>query len=138
LLQAVPQDDSYNLGQEDLIENDPWYKFRGAIENFDNIRKLSILSSEKCILDESMSVYRIHISKYGGKSNISYILRKPEPLSMEFKTSVCPTLNIMTSMEVCKGKEVMKNKSFHPTLGATTACGVCMTQGVARALLTIK
>jgi hypothetical protein len=71
----------------------------------------------------------IHTSRFGGLPNISYITRKPEPLGTEFKTSVCPTLNIMTYMEVCKGKESMKNKPFHCTLGATTACAVCMAQG---------
>jgi hypothetical protein len=115
--------------QEDLTGNDPWFKFRGAIENFNHIRKLDILSSEKRILDESMSAFRPRTSKYRGLPNISYIIRKPEPLGTEFKTSVCPTLNIMTYMEVCKGKEGMKNKPFHHTLGATTACAVRMAQG---------
>jgi hypothetical protein len=86
--------------QEDLTGNDPWFKFRGAIENFNHIRKLDILSSEKRILDESMSTYRPRTSKYRGLPNISYIIRKPESLGTEFKTSVCPTLNIMTYMEV--------------------------------------
>jgi hypothetical protein len=80
-------------------------------------------------LDESMSAYRPRTSKYGGLPNISYIIRKPEPLGTEFKTSVCPTLNIMTYMEVCEGKEGMKTKPFHRTLGATTACAVRMAQG---------
>jgi hypothetical protein len=36
--------------------------------------------------------------KLGGLPNISYILRKPEPLGIEFKTSVCPVLNVMVYM----------------------------------------
>jgi hypothetical protein len=116
--------------QEDLTGNDPWCKFRGAIEKFNHIRKLDILSSELCVLDESMSVYRPCTSKYTGLPDISYIIRKPEPLGMEFKKSVFHTLNIMTYMEVCKEKESMKNKPcFHFTLGATTVCTVHMTQG---------
>jgi hypothetical protein len=117
------------LEQEDLTEKDPWCKCQGAIENFNHIRKLDILSSEKCVLDESMSTYRPHTSRFGGLPHISYIIRKPEPLGVECKTSVCPTPNIMTYMEVCESKEGMKNKPFHYILDATTACTVCMVQG---------
>lgn len=35
----------------------------------------------------------------------------------------------MTYMEVYEGKECMKNKPFHHTLGTTTSCAVCMVQG---------
>jgi hypothetical protein len=57
--------------QEDVTGNDTWCKFHGAIENFNHIRKLDILSSEKYILDESMSAYRPCTSKYRGLHIIS-------------------------------------------------------------------
>jgi hypothetical protein len=114
---------------EERAASDPWYKFRGAVENFNLIRKHDILTSEKHILDESMSSYRPRVTKLGGLPNISYILRKPEPLGTEFKTAVCPTLQVMTHMEICEGKEAMKSKPFQKDLGGTAACVVRMAQG---------
>ena len=76
-----------------------------------------------------MSAYRPCTTKLGRLPNISYILRKPEPLGTELKTYVCPTLDIMTFIELYKGKEGIKNKAFHHSLGATTACAVHMAQG---------
>ena len=118
----------------DPTDTDPWCQFRGAIENFNLIRKLDIFTSEIRILDESMSAFRPRTTKLGGLPNISYILRKPEPLGTELKTSVCPTLNIMTFLELCEGKEGMKNKAFHRSLGATAACAVRMAQGTCQSV----
>jgi hypothetical protein len=110
-------------------QQDPWYKFRAAVDNFNSIRKHDIVSSERRVLDESMSAYRPRTTKLGGLPNISYILRKPEPLGTEFKTSVCPRLNVMTFMEICEGKYNMRTKPFQKQLGGTTACTVRMAQG---------
>ena len=115
--------------EESTAPLDPWYRFRAAVENFNTIRKHDIITSERRVLDESMSAYRPRTTKLGGLPNISYILRKPEPLGTEFKTSVCPRLNIMTYMEICEGKYHMRTKPFQKELGGTTACAVRMAQG---------
>jgi hypothetical protein len=115
--------------EDERKDKDPWWKFRVAVENFNLIRKKNILTSNKYVLDESMSSYRPCTTKLGGSPNISYMLRKPEPLGTEFKTSVCPILNVMTYMEICEGKEFMKTRLFQKELGGTTVCAVCMAQG---------
>jgi hypothetical protein len=117
---------------------DAWYKFQVAVENFNTIRKHDIITSERRVLDESMSAYRPCTTKLGGLPNISYILRKPEPLGTEFKTSVCPWLNVMTHMEICEGKENMRSKPFQKELGGTTACAVRMSQGTCKTFIDQK
>lgn len=51
-----------------------------------------------------MSPWRPRTSKNGGLPNISYIIRKPEPLGTEFKTVCCPITGVMTYMEIQRGK----------------------------------
>jgi hypothetical protein len=41
------------------------------------------------LLDESMSAWCPRKTKTGGLPNISFILRKPEPLGKEFKSMAC-------------------------------------------------
>jgi hypothetical protein len=57
-----------------------------------------------------MNSFRPHTTKLGGLPNISFILRKPELIGTEFKTSICLKLNVMSYMELCEGKEGMLNK----------------------------
>jgi hypothetical protein len=64
----------------------------------------------------------------GGLPNINFILRKPKPIGMEFKTSICPKLNLMSHMELCEGKEGMLNKPIQVLLGGTAACTVRLAQ----------
>jgi hypothetical protein len=115
--------------EEEKTKRDPWWQFGSAVENFNQIQKNNVLSSEKRVLDETMSAFRPRTTRLGGLPNISYILWKPEPLGTKFKTSVCPKLNVMTYMELCEGKDNMKSRLFHTKLGGTTACAVHMSQG---------
>jgi hypothetical protein len=96
-------------------------------------QKKHIITSEKRVLDESMSAFRPRTTKLGGLPNISYILRKPEPIGTEFKTSVCPKLNVMSHMELCEGKEGMLNKPLRQVLlGGTAACTVRLVQATSQ------
>jgi hypothetical protein len=95
-------------------------------------QKKHIITSEKCVLDESMSAFRPCTTKLGGLPNISYILRKPEPIGTEFKTSVNPKLTVMSHMELCEGKEGMLNKPFQVLLGGTAACTVRLAQATSQ------
>jgi hypothetical protein len=123
---------------ESTAPQDAWYKFWIAVENFNTIRKHDIITSERRVLDESMSAYRPCTTKLGGLPNISYILRKPEPLGTEFKTSVCPRLNVMKHLEICEGKDNMRSKPFQKELGRTTACAVRMSQGTCQTFIDQK
>ena len=112
--------------------NDPWWRFAGAVREFNEIRMKEILTSTSRILDESMSAYRPRTTRLGGLPNISYIRRKPEPLGTEFKCCVCPLTNLMTHLEIQRGKDGMKNQSYHKELGATAACAKRITERVSQ------
>ena len=61
-------------------------------------------SSHVKVLDESMSAWCSRTSKNGGLPNISYIIRKPEPLGTEFKTVCCQLTGVMIWLEIQRGK----------------------------------
>ena len=65
-------------------ENDPWWRFEGAIQEFNNNRFDRIQSARWVCIDESMSAWRPRTTPTGGLPNISFILRKPEPLGKFF------------------------------------------------------
>jgi len=85
-------------------DSDPWWQFSSAINEFNEIRNELITSSHVKVMDETMSPWRPRTSKNGGLPNISYIIRKPEPLGTEFKTVCCPITGVMTYMEIQRGK----------------------------------
>ena len=65
-------------------DEDPWYKFSSAIDDFNDIQRTSITTSRWKVADESMSAWRPRTTALGGLPNISFILRKPEPLGKFF------------------------------------------------------
>jgi len=107
---------------QSMKETDPWYKFSTAIDEFNTIRRTLLRFSRWKVADESMSAWRPRTTALGGLPNISFVVRKPEPLGTEFKTSACPVTGVMTMMEIQRGKEGMKEKRYNRELGATTGC----------------
>ena len=87
--------------------NDPWWKFAMAVDSFNQLCKERERTSSTQILDVSMSAWRPRMTSTGGLPNISYILRKPEPLGTEFNTCACPETGIIVACEVQRGKEGM-------------------------------
>ena len=65
-----------------------WSQIQLLIDGFNANRMKNIAASIKKVLDESMSAYVPRTTKTGGLPNISFILRKPEPLGTEFKASI--------------------------------------------------
>lgn len=74
---------------------DPYYSIIQLDEDFNKNRKNTVAASFTKVLDESMSAFRPRTTKTGGLPNISYILRKPEPLGTEFKCVSCAETGIM-------------------------------------------
>jgi hypothetical protein len=96
------------LGREKFGEfGDPWWRLRGGVERFNTKRHALLRSVPVCVLDESMSAWRPRTSKEGGPPNISYVIRKPEPLGTEFKTAADAATDIMLALEIQEGKTVM-------------------------------
>ena len=65
---------------ESKKETDPWYQFSGAIDEFNVIRQARVECSRWISADESMSAWRPRTTALGGLPNISFVVRKPEPL----------------------------------------------------------
>ena len=59
---------------------DPWHQFSGVIEEFNEIRTSRMVCSRWIVADESMSAWRPQTTALGGLPNISFLIRKPEPL----------------------------------------------------------
>jgi len=72
---------------ENLKETDEWWRFQPAVDEFNDIRRIRILSAFWMIVDDTMSAYRPRTSATGKLPNISYIFRKPEPLGTFFRCS---------------------------------------------------
>jgi hypothetical protein len=72
-----------------LPNHDPWYMLSKLIDEFNKNRGKMIAASVIKLLDELMSAWCPRKSKTGGLPNISFILRKPEPLGTEFKSMAC-------------------------------------------------
>ncbi len=69
-----------------LPNHDPWYMLSGFIDAFNKNRAKTVAASVIKLLDESMCPCK---DKAGGLPNISFILRKPQPLGTEIKSMAC-------------------------------------------------
>jgi len=68
------------FSDNDRKETDPWYQFSGAIDEFNELRQELICGSRWISADETMCAWRPRKTATGGLPNISFIIRKPEPL----------------------------------------------------------
>jgi len=65
-------------------ETDPWYQFSLAIDEFNSICQSELVCSQWISIDETMSAWKPRKTALGGLPNISFIVRKPEPLGKNF------------------------------------------------------
>jgi hypothetical protein len=70
-------------------KGDDWYPIGLLVKGFNENRRNTVAASKKKVLDEIMSAFRPRTTATGALPNISYILRKPEPLGSELKVSGC-------------------------------------------------
>jgi hypothetical protein len=68
------------FADESKKENDPWWEFSGAVEEFNLIRSTKVICSPWISINETMCVWRPWTTALGGLPYISFIVRKPEPL----------------------------------------------------------
>jgi hypothetical protein len=61
---------------------DPWWESSSAVQEFNQQQRNLIKASNWKVEDESMSAWCPRKTKMGGPPNISYIIRKPEPLGI--------------------------------------------------------
>ncbi len=65
-----------------MKELDLWREFSSAVQELHQQQRALIKASNWKVEDESMSAWCPRITKTGGLPNISYIIRKPEPLGI--------------------------------------------------------
>jgi hypothetical protein len=70
---------------ESQKETDDWWEFAGAVDEFNIIRRTKLTCSEWISVDETMCAWRPRTTALGGLPNISFIVRKPEPLGKLMK-----------------------------------------------------
>lgn len=70
---------------DNLATNDPWHPIKGLIDGYNKNRKRTVASGSKIVLDESMSPFQPRTTKTSLLPHISFILRKPKPLGVEYK-----------------------------------------------------
>ena len=68
------------FADETRKESDVWYQFSAAIDEFNEIRENLICGSRWISVDETMCAWKPRKTATGGLPNISFIIRKPEPL----------------------------------------------------------
>jgi hypothetical protein len=76
-------------------ENDPWYKFSAAMDEFNEIRKMRVKTSQWICCDESMSTWKPRKTALGWLPNISFIIRKPKPLGKKTVISINMTYSTL-------------------------------------------
>jgi hypothetical protein len=83
--------------------SDPWWRFRGGIDGFNDNGLRAIIRSCIIVLDETMAPYAPQTTALGGLPHLSFIKRKPKPLGTEFKNSCDGLHGVMLFLEVQEG-----------------------------------
>ena len=98
-----------------------WWREINLFDGFNTACK-NIAATFLKVGDESMSAIRFRKMAKGNLPQLSYIFRKPDPLSTEFKTVACSVTGALLFIEVQRGKEGMKKSRYQQELRATAAC----------------
>ena len=115
---------------DDEKESNKWWEVGHLVHGFNKNRQVTIASSRVKTMDESMSAFKPRTTKTGNLPNISYIMRKPQPLGTELKTVASKGSNgPMIWAEVQEGKIGMQNKKYFTNYGATSSCVLRLAKG---------
>ena len=68
---------------------DPWWRFIGLLNGFNENRYRTIAASRDKVFDETMCPHKPRTTKTGHLPNISFVKRKPKPLGTEWKNVAC-------------------------------------------------
>ena len=124
-----------DAGTAEEIAADPWMRFRPGIDKFNATQRSFVEPTLECVVDESMSPYEPRSSATGTLPNLSFIVRKPEPLGSELKDTCDGGTGCMLHAEVQEGKDAMHSKAYFGlqvgtlgVVGATAACTLRMME----------
>jgi hypothetical protein len=111
----------YSKADMSVCQVDPWAMFRQMVSDFNDNMAAKLQARMTQTLDESMSSYQPRKDKRGGLPNIYFILRKPKPLGIEFKTICDADTRVMMWVEVQEGRTTLRQKTYSRELGTTCA-----------------
>lgn len=119
-----------------VAKGDLWGWLREGIRDFNANRKRWVVQSPVKTGDESMSAWRPRTTATGGLPNITFLVRKPEPLGTEFKDVCDGTHGVMLYLEIQEGRDGMRIKPVNGakvgenlTVGVQSACAVRIAVG---------
>jgi hypothetical protein len=69
--------------------DDPYHPVKLLVDGFNDNRREKLATGIKIVLDESMSPFQPRTTKTSKLPNLSFIFRKPKPLGIEKKVSIC-------------------------------------------------
>mmetsp|Transcript_4663 Transcript_4663/g.13189 ORF Transcript_4663/g.13189 Transcript_4663/m.13189 type:complete len:256 (-) Transcript_4663:205-972(-) len=92
---------------------DPWWRFVGLLNGFNENRYHTIAASRDKVFDETMCPHKPRTTKTGHLPNISFVKRKPKPLGTEWKNLACCVTGIMLFLELQRGQEPMKKMKYY-------------------------
>jgi hypothetical protein len=69
--------------------DDPYHPVKLLVDGFNENRREKLATAIKIVLDESMSPFQPRTTKTSKLPNLSFIFRKPKPLGIEKKVSIC-------------------------------------------------
>ena len=87
------------------MHTDEWWRAKNLFDGFNTASK-NIAASFLKVGDESMSTIRFRTTAKVNLTHLSYIFRKPEPLSTEFKTIAFSVAGALLFIEVQRGSDV--------------------------------
>jgi hypothetical protein len=113
----------------DDLRTDQWKPIRAFVDDFNATRARHIKPGWMLCVDESVSSWRGRDGTVlGGMPHVTKIKRKPRGVGLEMK-DICDVMSgIMLRLELCEGKEVMREKPFQSEFGAGTASLLRLTQ----------
>ncbi len=136
-------DDEEEEEEEEEIAADPWMQHRTTTTSTTPSRPPSASPRSRLTVDESMCAFEPQSSCYGNLPNLSFIIRKPQPLGTELKNAADGGTGLMIHLEIQDGKDATHKKAFYGiqvgalgSIGATAACsfrlmdGTCQDNGL--------
>jgi hypothetical protein len=128
----------YSEGKPGMDTEGWWDIADGFAEDFNLNRQYTFGGSGTIVYDELMSPWRPRTTALGGLPNLSFVMRKPEPLGTEMKCACDAEVGLMLYLEFQKGTDAMRAAPHAKDVGVCGACAIRLGRGSARRVETAE
>ena len=101
--------------------SDPWWMIKSLIDDFNDLRRVLIKSSNEYCIDECMIGWCPQTTGSGNVAHISHEKGKPVDLGAELKAMGCAVIRCHLSVEMLEGAAAMIEKKYSRAYGAGSA-----------------